>query len=248
MSATLARRAPAALQARLRSREEIAAGTMAFRFEKPPGFAFKAGQAVDVVLPGTGPDGQPLRHTFSPASAPFEDRLEIATRMRASDYKRALAALPLGAAVAIEGPSGSLTLHNDRSRAAVLIAGGIGITPFMSMLRQAARDREPRRIALLYSNRRPEDAAYLDELLHLARSDERLRLVATMTQVPQSARPWHGPARPIDAAMVAAAAEGLPAPIYYVAGSPAMVDAMRGLLNEAGIDDDDIRSEDFYGY
>lgn len=246
MSATPARRAPAALEARLRSREEIAAGTMAFRFDKPPGLAFKAGQAVDLVLPGTG--GQPLRHTFSPASAPFEEQLEIATRMRASDYKRTLAALPLGAAVAIEGPSGSLPLHNDRSRAAVLLAGGIGITPFMSMLRQAARDPQPRQIALLYSNRRPEDAAYLEELLRLARNDGRFRLVATMTQMAQSARPWHGQTRPIDAAMVAAAAEGLPAPIYYVAGPPAMVDAMRGLLGEAGIDDDDIRSEDFYGY
>jgi ferredoxin-NADP reductase len=233
----------------LRARQEIAEGTMAFHFEKPPGFAFKPGQAIDLVLPGDpGADPQSLRHAFSIVSAVFEDELVIATRMRESAYKRTLKSLPAGARVGIEGPFGSLTLHKDRSRGAVFIAGGIGITPFMSILRQAARDRLPQRMTLLYSNRRPEDAAFLDELARLESSNERFRLIATMTEISKSASPWKGETGMIDARMLKAAAEGMHSPMYYLAGPPAMVEGLRKVLGQAGIEDDDIRSEDFYGY
>jgi ferredoxin-NADP reductase len=234
---------------KLRSRADVAQGTMAFRFDKPPGFDFKPGQAIDLVLAATpGGEAQAVRHTFSLASAPFENELEIATRMRDSPYKRALASLPVGAAAALEGPFGSLTLHKDTQRAAIFIAGGIGITPFLSMLRQAAHDRRRQPLALLYSNRRPEDAAFLDELHRLERENDRFRLVATMTALEKSTLPWQGAVRMIDAELVEAAARGLPAPVYYVAGPPGMVEGVRKTLNLAGIEDDDIRSEEFYGY
>jgi ferredoxin-NADP reductase len=155
---------------------------------------------------------------------------------------------PRISSVLIEGPFGSLTLHNDRARAAVFIAGGIGITPFMSILRQAANDQLPQRLSLLYSNRRPEDAAFIPELQRLERSNERFRLVATMTEMTKSGRQWEGETRSIDADLVKGIGHELPAPIYYLAGSPAMVEAVRKKLNGAGIDDDDIRAEEFYGY
>jgi ferredoxin-NADP reductase len=234
---------------KLRQRDEVAEGTMAFRFDKPPGFAFKPGQAIDLVLPGEpAADAQALRHTFSLVSAPFQDELAVATRMRDSAYKRALKSLPLGASVQVEGPFGSLTLHKDRARAAVFIAGGIGITPFMSILRQAAKDQLPQELAMLYSNRRPEDSAFLEELEELQRLNSRFRLVATMTEMAKSDRAWKGETRLIDAGLVKSAGAKLAAPIYYLAGPPAMVDAMRKTLESAGIDEDDVRSEEFYGY
>ncbi|MBS1191710.1 MAG: oxidoreductase FAD/NAD(P)-binding domain protein [Rhodocyclaceae bacterium] len=238
-----------AYETRLEGREEVAEGTTAFHFGKPRDFSFKPGQAVDVVLPAAaGTDPQGIRHAFSLVSGPFEDHLTIATRMRDSAFKGALKALAIGSTVTLDGPFGALTLHNNRARPAVLIAGGIGITPFMSILRQAARDHLPQRLVLLYSNRRPEDAAFLAELQELEQRLENFRLVATMTRMDQSTRTWAGETGVIDPALVNRVANGLPQPICYLAGPPRMVEAMHKLLNLAGVDDDDIRSEDFYGY
>ena len=192
-----------AYDTRLERREEVAEGTMAFHFEKPAGFSFKPGQATDVVL--VDPlftDAASARHTFSLVSAPFQDELIVATRMRDSAFKRALKSLPIGSVAKLEGPFGSLTLHNNRARPAVFIAGGIGITPFMSILRQAAKDQLPQDLVLLYSNRRPEDAAFLAELRELEQQNKRFRLIATMTQMDKSSQPWDGETRLIDEALV----------------------------------------------
>jgi len=233
----------------LQRREEIARGTMAFHFAKPPGFVFAPGQAIDLVLPsGAGADAAAARHAFSLVSAPGEAELAIATRLRDSAFKNALRALPLGSEVQIDGPFGSLTLHKNPARAAVLIAGGIGITPFMSMLRQAAADRSPQRLLLLYANRHPEDAAFLAELQGLQGRLETFKLLATMTQMAGAAQPWSGATGHIDAALLKRVAGVLPAPIYYLAGPPAMVAAMREALQQAGADSDDVRSEEFFGY
>lgn len=234
---------------RLEDHRVIAEGTMAFDLAKPQDFIFKPGQAIDVVLINPpGPAADSTRHTFSIASAPFEEHLTVATRMRDSAFKRTLKSLAIGAPILFEGPSGSLTLHNNRSRPAVMIAGGIGITPFISILRQAAQDQLPQQLVLLYSNHRPEDAAFLADLQVLEKQNKRFRLLATMTRMNQSSQPWVGRSGPIDEALVRDVSDELVAPIYYLAGPPAMVDSLRQTLNQAGIDDDDIRSEEFYGY
>jgi ferredoxin-NADP reductase len=219
---------------KLLERREIADGTMEFHFTWPEGFAFRAGQAVEVILPG--PEGG---HAFSLVNAPFEGELVVATRMRDSAYKNAFRALPDGSAVKVDGPFGSLTLHKNSARAAVFIAGGIGITPFMSILRQSARDGMPHRIVLVYSNRRPQDSAFLGELQAIARDNANFTLVTTMTEAGGSL---------VDATMISHASRGLPAPIFYVAGPPAMVEAMRATLEKAGVEDTDVRSEEFFGY
>ena len=234
---------------RLQRREEVAHGTTAFHFDKPAGFSFKPGQAVDLILldPPTT-DGADGRHAFSIVSAPFEPELVVATRMRESVFKNALKGLPIGSSAQLEGPFGSLTVHNDRARPAVLIAGGIGITPFMSILRQAAKDQLQQRLVLLYSNRRPEDSAFLVELQQLERENKNFRLVATMTQMRVSKLPWQGETGLLGEALLKKIGAELVAPIYYLAGPPAMVGALRDNLNHAGVNDDDIRSEEFYGY
>ena len=232
---------------KLLAKQPVAQGTMAFHLERPAGFEFRAGQAFEVILPG-GPEGEDGSHAFSIVTAPHEAELMFATRMRDSRFKRALGALPLGAELNIDGPFGSLTLHKNPARAAVLIAGGIGITPFMSMLRHAFKTESAHRLMLIYSNRRPEDSAFLTELQGHARQHERFQLVATMTDMGKSASTWKGETGLVDGAFLTRITAGLPSPIFYVAGPPGLVVAMRAALSAAGIDDDDIRSEDFFGY
>lgn len=232
----------------LLQREDVAEGTLAFHFSRPDGFTFKPGQAIDLVLDAPGLSGDATRHAFSLVCAPSENELIIATRMRDSAFKRALGALPVGAKVAVDGPFGSLTLHNKVARPACFIAGGIGITPFMSMLRHAAGQQSNHRLALLYSNRRPEDAAFLAELQQLARRNPDFRLVATMTGMEKSAASWEGETGVIDAGLLGRVLADLPSAIVYLAGPPGMVEAMRAALEKAGFDGDDVRSEEFHGY
>lgn len=223
----------------LQRREEIAAGTFALHFEKPAGFDFKAGQSISLALrePPAAPNS--ARRTFSLVSAPFEPELVVATRLRpASAYKGALMTLPVGATVRLTGPLGEMTLHEDSARAAVFIAGGIGITPFLSMLRQALHERLRHRLFLLYSNHGPESAAFLPELQALAHKHENFRLNARMTA--SEGR--------INEEMIRSVAGEAAAPIYYLAGPPAFVAAITEVLMRLGVTDDAVRGETFYGY
>lgn len=242
-TATSARSVPIA------KHEEVAEGTMAFHFEKPADFQFRAGQAVDITLlnpPETDAEGN--TRAFSIASAPFDGDLMVATRMRDTAFKRVLRNAAPGLQVKIEGPSGSFVLHRKAEKPAVFLAGGIGITPFLSIIRQATHDKAPHQLYLFYSNRRPEDSAFLDELLEAATQNPNFHLIATMTEMDKSHRPWNGETGFINSDMIAKHLPSLQGPIYYLAGPPAMVAAMRSILTGLGVDEDDIRTEEFSGY
>lgn len=172
----------------------------------------------------------------------------LATRMRDTAFKRVLKAVPLGTEVKIDGPFGSFTLHRDASRAAVFVAGGIGITPFRSMIVDATRKKSSQRLFLFYSNRRPEDAAFLSELEKIEKQNPSFKLIGTMTDIGKSREAWQGETGLIGKPMLARHFGDLATPIYYSAGPPAMVTAMRNMLLGAGVSEDDIRTEDFAGY
>jgi ferredoxin-NADP reductase len=234
---------------KLKGREEVAEQTMAFRFEKPAGFTFIAGQFVDLTLlnpPKTDAEGN--GRGFSIASAPYEDFLMVATRERDTAFKQVLKSLPLGTEVKMEGPFGDLKLHHDKSRAAVVLTGGIGITPFRSILLNAAKEKLPIPIFLFYGNRRPEDAAFLGELQELEKRNPHYKLIACMSEMEKSHRPWGGEKGQIDAPMLAKYLKGVVSPLYYITGPPAMVKAMHKLLRDTGVDDDNVRTEEFAGY
>jgi len=227
----------------------VAEGTMAFRFAKPADFKFEAGHSVNVSLvdpPETDRKGN--SRSFSLVSAPYETELVIATRMRDTAFKRVLKGMPAGGRIHLRGPAGKFTLDGADPRPAVFLAGGIGITPFVSMSRQAARSRLARDLWLFYSNRRPEDAAFLDELLALPRTSPRYRFVGTMTEMEKSSRPWGGETGFIDRAMLERHLKNLAAFVYYVAGPPGLVETMQKMLAAAGVKDEAIRTDEFYGY
>ena len=238
-----------AYASRLLNRVEVAEGTIAFHFEKPTGFDFKPGQSADLTLPNPPEtDAEGNVRTFSIASAPFEDQLMFATRMRDTAFKRSLKKMPLGTVVKMDSAMGSFTLHKNSAKPAVFLAGGIGVTPFSSIVRQADHDRAPHKLYLFYSNRRPEDAPFVEVLQNLEKTNPQFRFIATMTEIRRSKRTWNGETGRIDQEMLSKYLNELRGPIYYVAGPPALVSGMRKMLVASGVDEDDIRSDEFSGY
>ncbi|MBT8159552.1 MULTISPECIES: FAD-dependent oxidoreductase [Arthrobacter] len=234
---------------KLVKKEEVAEQTMAFEFEKPAGFSYKAGQFADYTLidpPDTDQEGN--TRGFSLSSAPYEPNLMCTTRIRDTAFKRVLKDMPIGTELELDAPYGSFTLHNKVARSAVFLTGGIGITPVRSIALQSVHDQTGHTIIVFASNKRPEDAAFLDELKSLGESNVNVTFVATMTEPENSHQPWDGETGVIDQNMISRYVEDLSTPIYYLCGPAGLVKAMRSLLNGAGVDDDDIRTEEFTGY
>lgn len=229
--------------------EEIARATRAFHFVKPAGLEFVAGQFVDLTLVSAlEMDDQGPSRTLTIASAPFEDELMFAVRIRDSAFKRGLKRLRPGGQVLMDHPAGTFTLHRDQSKASVFIAGGIGVAPFLSMVRQTNHEGTPRRIYLFYSNRRPEDAPFLAELHELKRANPNFQFIPTMTQVSTSPHQWTGETSYLRKDTMAKYLGELIGPLYYIAGPPAMVESMRQKLRDAKVKPDDIFTDEFTGY
>lgn len=225
----------------------VARDTTAFHFHKPEGFTFEPGQTISLTLPrADGSEPPTQKHTFSLVSAPYQTDLCITTRMRGSEFKRALDALHVGASFKFSGPYGKLTLPAETDRPLVLIAGGIGITPFMSFAQHATHEKLTHKLLLLYSNRKPEDAAFLSALQTLTQDNPNFHMQATMTDAQGAA--WSGMTAHLDAQTIRDATNALNNPIYYLVGAPGMIEALTDVLRGLGVDDDDIRSEGFYGY
>jgi ferredoxin-NADP reductase len=237
----------------LKGKKQIAEGTMAFVFEKPNGCHFKAGQHIRMTLinpPET--DSEDNGRFFSLASTPQDADLVIAMRMRDTAFKRVLGRMQIGETaliqILLDVPHGAFALHDDASKPAVMLVGGIGVVPAYSMIKDATERKLPRKIFLFYSNRRPEDAPYLDELQKLAKQNPSFKLIATMTEPEKSAHVWQGETGFINHSMLRRYVDDPQSPIYYIAGLPEMVSAMKILLADLGIKEGYIQVEEFSGF
>lgn len=203
---------------------------------RPARFDFRAGQYVELALINfhTRDLGGNSR-TFSLASAPYEKELQVAMRMNGSAYKRYLADLPLGA----DGNGG---------RPAVLLVGGIGIAPFISMIRQAVHERSERQIYLFYSNRYPNSAAYLNELKDLESCHPNLHVVPTITGY---ANHSSGCISEIGYFTPEMLRRHLPAgkmPMFFICGPSRFVAGMLSLTTALDASEADVQIEDFGEY
>jgi ferredoxin-NADP reductase len=243
----------AAFEVALKDKKQIAEGTIAFVFEKPKDFHFKAGQHMRMTLinpPETDSEGN--SRFFSLANSPQEKDLVIAMRMRDTAFKRILKDLKIGGKVLIEilldSPHGSFALHDDPSIPAVFLIGGIGIVPAFSMIKDAIERKLPHTIFLFYLNRRVEDAPFLNELEQMAAQNPSFKLIAIMTKHEKSAKSWPGVSGHIDTSMLQKHLDDLKSPIYYIAGLPEMVTAMKTMLASLGVNEDNMRAEEFTGF
>ncbi len=230
--------------ARLTGRNIVAGGIMLLRFRKPERFRFTAGQFAFVTAPDMGfHDDEGLRKPFSIASAPYEDELIFAVRITDSAFKRTLVEMPPASSITVEQAVGSFTLPGDASLPLVFLAGGLGVAPFRSMVLQALHDRTDHRITLFYSSRYPEEAVFLGELEAADAQSPNIAVLPTVTRGVSAGGEWKGLTGRISADMIRDRCRQWHEAHYYLSGPAAMVDGMRAVLDEMGIDRGRIKRE-----
>ena len=215
--------------------------THAIRLTKPAGFKFRATQFTFLGLAtAEGREWRPM----SLATSPTRKHLEYAVRVSDSTFKRAFSGLRPGDRAWVRGPFGEFFLNETRP--AVLMAGGIGITPLKGMA-EYATDRELEiPVRLLYSNRSVEEIPFRTELQDLAERNPRFRILHTLTgTIPDG---WSGASGRISSRMVDDCISGLTSPLYYVCGTPQFVQDQLRLLGRRGVTDADLDWELFRGY
>lgn len=225
---------------------QVARNTIEFVFEKPAGMIYIPGQYAGFTLINpVETDAGGITRRFSLLSTPDDDYIAITMRIQSSAFKRVLSALPIGSEIKLAGPSGNFTLHEDTSVPAVFIAGGIGITPFYSMIKHATRHQSQQQIFLFYGNQSQQDAAYLEELVIVQKQNPHFTLVPVMANPDDK---WHGERGFITHTIIKKHIQDINIPIYYICGSPAMVTVLQETLVEMGVSEDRIKIEDFPGY
>jgi ferredoxin-NADP reductase len=164
-----------------------------------------------------------------------------------SAFKRTLLEATAGFEIEVDGPFGSFVLHKNIAKPAVFFAGGIGITPFRSIIKDATERHLPHRMTLFYSNRTVESSAFLSDFETWQSANPNFRLVATIDEPSVNAR-WNHHTGLMNAAFIKPHFDGSMNAVCYLAGPPGFVKAMRAALDELGVDPDSIRTEEFSGY
>jgi ferredoxin-NADP reductase len=210
-----------------------------FRLARPEGFEFTAGQFVAVRVQI---DGMPHVRCYSLSSSPdARGYLEISVRRQGLVSSTLHATLKPGARLAIKQPAGAFVYPAGDDRPLALVAGGVGITPLLSMLRFAISSDPTRPVTLLYSARRDEDLAFLSELRVVAERHRQVRVAITLTQAASSS--WRRGR--IDAAMLRQHVADPAHTIFCLCGPSDMISAMTGVLIGLGVPAAQIRSEKF---
>jgi glycine betaine catabolism B len=241
-----------------------------FKFAKNEYHEYKAGQFAFFPLDGVNNDSRgPVRH-FSLASSPTEDVLIISTRIRDTPYKQRLSTVQEGEQVKVSKAQGNFILHDDYSKPAIFLSGGIGVTPFRSMIKYATDKQLPLKITMFDSNRNQRNILYKDEFDRWAAQNLNLKIVYTITEEEKGREPeqhrmadvssnatetkgnWNGERGRIDRTMIERhlSKEEISNAIFYICGPPGMINALEEdlLQKQFQIPEERIKVEEFTGY
>ena len=206
----------------------------------------------------------PIRH-FTISSSPTENFIMFSTRIRDSPYKKRLLALEKGTKVRVRGPEGQFVLHQDYTKSAVFLSGGIGVTPFRSMIKYATDMQLSIKIIMFDSNRNLNNTLFKKEFDEWASLNKNLKIIYTISEKDQNdeqslsssssssstANDWKGEYGRINKAMILKYLDTnlLNNSIFYICGPPSMLKAMQSLLQEdLEISKERIKIEEFVGY
>lgn len=210
-------------------------GVESFFFKPLESFTWKPGQFLHYVLHHEPSDARGSDRWFTISSAPFEGEVAITTRIaeHGSSFKAALAAMKPGETIEISDIDGDFTIE-DPARKYVFIAGGIGITPFHSILKEADHAKQQLEVTLLYANR-DEQIPYRAELDAFAKNNPHLNIKYFVGER-------------IDEKAIRDSVPSLSDAFFYVSGPEPMVESFGNLLKEMGVAPASIRQDWFPGY
>jgi glycine betaine catabolism B len=213
-----------------------------FRLPRPAELAYKAGQYMMVTIKSGGKE---LMHPFSISSSPTEqDFIEFTKKFTSNEYSIALKQLASGDWARIDAPYGKFTFEGEYPKIA-LLTGGIGITPFRSIIRYCTDKQLGSSVVLFYGCRTPNDIAFRSEFEEMQARNRNLRLVFTVNEPNGN---WNGYAGNINSEMVKKEIPDYLERVFYACGPPGMIVAMSNLVKELGLPETQLKLESFAGY
>ncbi len=220
----------------LLKKEQIARDTYSFYFDRTQtAFDFLAGQYIRMTVPHTEPDDRGTSRFFTIASSPHEkNHLMITTKLFRSSFKETLHTLLLGTHVDFFGPMGTFFLDETDLTPRVFVSGGVGVTPFHSMIQYVVSKELSIPITLIVSFRKEDEIIFYNELHALTKKQKNLHIIYTTEKISQTFLEKH--------------ISPLQENTYAIVGSPTFVAVTKELISSLAVLEDKIFIEDFTGY
>ena len=232
----------------LTDKVQLAKDAMEFAFKPAHKFSYLPGQYMEWTLPHTHFDARGNRRYFTLASSPTEKKLLLGVKFShgGSSFKKALFALDTTTPLVAGQLSGEFTLPKDPKQKLAFFAGGIGITPFRSMIKYVSDTHESRDIVLCYSNKVAEEIAYKD-IFDEAQKKFGLKVVYTLTDIHNIPHGWKGETGRIDEEMIKKEIPDFSERLFYLSGSQPMVNAYEKVLKKIGVSQKNVKKDFFPG-
>ncbi len=212
-----------------------------FRFPRPTELNYRAGQFFYVTIKSTGKE---LSKHFSFSSSPTEkEHIEFTKKFTDSEFSAALKMLKVGDWTHIEAPFGKFTYEDERNVG--MLAGGIGITPLLSICKFCTDLQLSTKITLLYGSRTEADIAFREELETMQQQNKNFKVIFILNQADSN---WQGAVGVVTADMIKREIPDYKETTFYTCGPPAMVEVMEKLVESLGLPKTQLKREYFAGY
>ena len=232
----------------LKEKTKLSSQIYEFSFTNKDKFNFTPGQYLEWTVPHSNFDSRGVRRYFTISSSPTESEIKLAVRVNenSSSFKKTLLNLNEKQKIVASGPYGDFTLPNEKNKKLVFIAGGIGVTPFRSIINSLLDKNEKRDIVFIYTCA-TKDAFVFKELFDKASKELNIRVIYVLTDTKVVSKDWYGKIGRLTLEML----QEIPdyrKRIYYLSGPDATVRSYKALVKSLGVSAKNIITDYFSGY
>jgi len=236
------------LTLKLKERVRIAPDIYEFVFAAPHKFKFTPGQYMEWTLGHNEPDSRGNRRYFTLASSPTEQNLRLGIKFdkKPSSFKQAMLSMGRNTEIIASQITGDFVLPEDHNQKCVFLAGGIGITPFRSMIKYLLDRRQKRPITLLYAAKTVDDIVYKD-VFDRAEKELGIRVIYNLTDNTNIPKSWAGNVGRLTPQVIKNLLPDYGSCLFYISGSRSLVDSHKATLNKLGVPGNQIITDYFAG-